>query len=166
MKARLNNLQRTLDGKLTATFEVDCEPEELQDLFDKDLTLTVKKLTRKRSLDANALLWATLGEMAKALNADKWDLYLEMLKRYGRYTYISIDKEALEDFKGMYRECEVVGETEDKVCLICFTGSSLYTKEEFSKLLDGVFQECREADIHLKASTEIEERYKQWQKKA
>ena len=166
MKARLNNLQRTLDGKLTATFEVDCEPEELQDLFDKDLTLQVKKLTRKRSLDANALLWATLGEMAKALNADKWDLYLQMLKGYGRYTYISIDKEALEDFKGMYRECEVVGETEDKVCLICYVGSSLYTKEEFSKLLDGVFQECREAGIHLKASTEIEERYKQWQKKA
>ena len=166
MKARLNNLQRTLDGKLTATFEVDCDPAELQELFDQDLTLQVKKLTRKRSLDANALLWATLGEMAKTLNTDKWDLYLEMLKRYGRYTYVSIKPEALNDFRAMYRECEVVGETDDKVCLICFIGSSLYTKEEFSRLLDGVFQECREADIHLTASTEIEERYKQWRKKA
>lgn len=34
----------------------------------KRYALTVKELTKKRSLSANALMWAVLGEMAAALN--------------------------------------------------------------------------------------------------
>ena len=166
MVGRINQLNRTLEGKLTVTFEVDCPPEELQDFIGKDLTLTVKKLSRKRSLDANALLWATLGELAPALHTDKDSLYLQMLRDYGKFTYVSIDTAAVEDFKRMYRECEVVGESENKTFLLCYIGSSTYTKEEFSHLLDGVISEAKGAGVHLKASTEIEELYAQWQRKS
>ena len=164
MKARINNLLLNLNGKLMATFEVDARPEDLQEFVGQDINLEIKKYTRRRSLDANALLWSILGEMAVALHTDKWALYLMMLRRYGKFTYIRIKPEAVEDFKKMYRECEVVGESEDNVCMICYIGSSTYTKEEFSALLDGVISECREANIHLKASESVEELYKSWQR--
>lgn len=164
MKAKINSLSKTLDGKVLVTFETDCEPEELQDFRDKELTLTIKKATKGRSLDANALLWATIGEIAKALNTDKMSVYYKALRDYGKYTTVVLDPAAVPSFKEMYRDCEIVGETEDKVYMLCYFGSSTYDREEFSHLLDGVIQDAKEAGIHLKASTEIEELYRQWRK--
>ena len=164
MIGRITNIARSLSGKTVLMLETDADPTELQDLTEKELSITLKKYTKRRSLDANALLWAVIGELSKALRADKWEIYLLMLKRYGKYTYVTLAPEAVEDFKQMYRECEVIGETEDRVCLICYIGSSTYTREEFSRLLDGVISECHEAGVRLKASTEIEELYAQWQK--
>lgn len=164
MKGRINSLLRNLDGKLLLTLEVDASPEELQEYTNTDLEIEIGKPKRRRSLDANALLWALLGELASALHADKWDLYLMMLKRYGRYTYVSLPRNAVEDFKRMYRECEVVGESDERVSLLCYIGSSTYTQGEFSRLLDGVIQEAKDADIHLKASSQVEELYKQWRR--
>lgn len=164
MIGRINSIGRSLDGKTMLMIETDVDAAELQDFTDKDLSITIKKYVKRRSLDANALLWAVLGELAAASQADKWDLYLLMLKRYGKYTYVSLKPEAVDDFRAMYRECEVVGESEDRVCMICYIGSSTYTKEEFSRLLDGVISECTEVGIKLKASSEIEELYRSWQK--
>ena len=164
MIGRINSIGRSLDGKTMLMIETDVDAAELQEFKDKDLSITIEKYVKRRSLDANALLWALIGKLATALRADKWELYLLMLKRYGKYTYVSLKPEAVDDFKAMYRECEIVGESEDRVCLICYIGSSTYTNEEFSRLLDGVISECNEVGIKLKASSEIEELYAQWQK--
>ena len=164
MKGRITNIARSLSGKTMIMLETDADPDELQDLTEKELSITLKRYVKRRSLDANALLWAVIGELSKALRADKWDVYLLMLKRYGKYTYITLKPEAVEDFKQMYRECEVVGESDERVCLICYIGSSTYSREEFSRLLDGVIGECEEAGVRLKASTEIQEMYEQWQR--
>jgi len=164
MKGKISSITRSLDGKLILMLETDAQPEDLQELTDKELSIILKKYTKRRSLDANALLWAVLGELAAALHTDKWELYLLMLKRYGKYTYVTLKPEAVEDFKQMYRECEIVGEADDRVCLICYIGSSTYSKDEFSRLLDGVISEAKEVGLKLKASTEIEELYTQWQR--
>jgi len=164
MKGKISSITRSLDGKLILMLETDAQPEDLHELTDKELSITFKKYTKRRSLDANALLWAVLGELAAALHTDKWELYLLMLKRYGKYTYVTLKPEAVEDFKQMYRECEIVGEADDRVCLICYIGSSTYSKDEFSRLLDGVISEAKEVGLKLKASTEIEELYAQWQR--
>ena len=75
-------LPLVVDGNVTA---------DIHDLMEcESLDIKVVKHRKKRSLDANALLWACLGDIASALRADKWDIYLKMLKRYGRYTYICV----------------------------------------------------------------------------
>ena len=165
MKARLNNLFRNLDGKLLVTFETNADPEEIQTFKDKDLEITIQKERKARSLDANKLLWAMIGDLAMTLRADKWDIYLMMLKRYGKYTYVSLKPEAVDDFVKSYRECEVIAQTEEAVMLLCYFGSSTYTQEEFSRLLDGVISEAKEAGIHMKASDQVEELYRQWARK-
>ena len=63
---------------------------------DREKAFEVKEYKEKRSLNANALLWRCLGEMASALHTDKWDVYLQMLKRYGTYTYICVKPKAVE----------------------------------------------------------------------
>ena len=78
--------------KLNVTFQIDSQPiDALNELQKCDfLDIVAKKHRKKRSLDANALLWVCLDKIAVALKTDKWDVYLMMLKRYGKYTYICV----------------------------------------------------------------------------
>ena len=116
-----------------------------------DLELTARKHVEKRSLSANGLMWLCLGQIAVALKTDKWDVYLTMLKRYGRYTYIAVREHAVEALKKQWRECEVVGEVEvngqKAVQVLCYYGSSTYNSKEFSRLLDGIISEMQEMGL-------------------
>ena len=76
---------------------------------DREQLFDVSPHKEKRSLNANGLLWMCLGEMANALRADKWDVYLQMLKRYGTYTHICVHPKAVEAVKKQWREVEEVG---------------------------------------------------------
>ena len=150
-------------NKYNITFEIN-EPaavQEVDKLINSKLTIEAKKYREKRSLDANALLWACLGEIAKAMNppADVWDVYLMMLKRYGKFTYICVKPNAVEAMKAQWRECEVVGPIEingiEAVQLLCFFGSSTYNTKEFSSLLEGVISEMQEMGLQTPTSKEM-----------
>lgn len=106
---------------------------------------------KPRSTDANALLWACIGEIAQELRRDKWDIYLELLKRYTKGTYVICKKHAVEAFKRSWRECEEVGEIEvngqEAIQLLCYPGSSTLDTKEFSVLLDGTIDEMKEMGL-------------------
>ena len=141
--------------KLNITFQIDgCSEAELDRLKEiGDLEITADKPKKHRSLDANAMLWACIGDIAKAMNppADKWDVYLTLLKRYGTYTYICVKPAAVEAIKRQWRECEEVGKVNingrESVQLLCYYGSSTYTPEEMGKLIDGTISEMDEMGI-------------------
>ena len=64
------------------------ETESNIDIPDGDLDIEIKRYKEKRSLDANAYMWALLRKQALARNnrqmtVTNWDCYLESLKRYG-----------------------------------------------------------------------------------
>lgn len=125
-----------------------------------NLRLTVRRWKESRSLDANKLLWACIGKLAAAMRADKWDIYLLMLKRYGKYTYICVKPEAVESIKKQWREVEEIGEIDingqTATQLLCYYGSSTLDTQEFSVLLDGVISEMKEAGIPTPTDEEIE----------
>ena len=143
------------------------ELERLQNV--EKLSIDVKQYRKKRSLDANGLLWACLGEMAVATRADKWDIYLMMLKRYGKYTYVCIKPEALEDLKHQWRETEVVGELtingKKAVQVLCYFGSSMYNTKEFSVLLDGVVSEMQDLGLQPPPSEDMKRALEMWEAK-
>ena len=118
---------------------------------DRDAEFDVIPHKEKRSLNANGLLWACLGEMAKALRSDKWTVYLQMLKRYGTYTYICVKPKAVEAVKKQWREVEEVGAVningQESVQLLCYFGSSTMNSHDFSILLDGVKSEMRDLGL-------------------
>lgn len=132
---------------------------------DRDKLFEVKEHKEKRSLNANGLLWKCLGEMAEALHTDKWQVYLKMLKRYGKYTYICVKPHVVEAVKKQWRECEEIGEIEingqKAVQLLCYFGSSTYNTKEFSALLDGVISEMQEMGLETPMSEDMQRALKQ-----
>lgn len=158
------------NGKIQLMFEFEQDVSGCVDeIKDSVLTIIVKKLRKKRSLDANALLWHCLGKMAVELNADKWDIYLLMLKRYGKYTYIVVKENAVKSMKEQWRECEVVGEInvndQNGVQMLCYFGSSHYDTKEFSALLNGVISEMKEMGIETPTSETMRRSLELWEKR-
>lgn len=126
----------------------------------KELELEIGPVKKRRSIDANKMLWACIGELSAALRANKWDVYLLMLKRYGKYTYILVKPEAVEDMRKSWRESEVIGQGDlngqTMVQMLCYFGSSTYNSQEFSVILDGVISEMKEVGLQPPASEEMQ----------
>lgn len=143
--------------KAVISFEVTADPADVERYKDKELDITIVRHSKKRGLAANAMLWACLGEIASAARTDNWSAYLYMLERYGRYSTVLIKAEALPDLRRVWRETRVVGEREDgMVEVLCFYGSSTYTTEEFSRLLDGVVSDMKELGLTPPPSREMQ----------
>lgn len=143
--------------KAVISFEVTADPADVERYKDKELDITIVRHSKKRGLAANAMLWACLGEIAAAARTDNWSAYLYMLERYGKYSTILIKAEALPDLRRVWRETRVVGEREDgMVEVLCFYGSSTYTTEEFSRLLDGVVSDMKELGLTPPPSREMQ----------
>lgn len=140
--------------------------EAANELKDSLLVVTAKKYRKKRSKDANAMLWACIADIAKSTSQDKWEVYLQLLKRYGKCTSISIRADALEAFKATWREIEVVGEFEEygqkMFSVLCYFGSHLYNSEEFSRLLEGTIEEMKEIGLQPPPSKEMRRALELW----
>ena len=96
------------------------------------LSIKAVKHRERRSIDANGLLWLCLGRIAEALRTDKWEVYLQMLKRYGQYTYICVKPKMVESVKAQWRECEVVGNVDingqEAVQMLCYYWKHLHQR--------------------------------------
>ena len=101
-----------------------------------------------------------IGDIATALRADKWDIYLKMLKRYGSYTYICVKPSVVESVKKQWRESEELGEIdingEKAVQMICYFGTSTYNSKELSVLLDGIISEMKEMGLETPSDRELQ----------
>lgn len=137
--------------------------EPLDALQGKDLSIGIKQFRNSRSKNANALLWSCLTKIADALGGDKWDYYIQALRKYGQCTLVTVKPMAVERFREIYRECEVIGERNGLVDLLCYFGSSSYDTKEFSVLLDGVVDDMRQAGIPTPADEEMDRALKLWE---
>lgn len=136
---------------------------EINDLLDRDLTVELKRYHNRRSVNANRLLWECLGRQADALGGDKWDYYINALNKYGQYTMVEMPADAVERFKQIYRECEVVGDHNGQKQVLCYYGSSTYNTKEFARLLDGVIDDMKAAGIEVPTSEEMQAALKAWE---
>ncbi len=155
--------------KTNLTFEIDnLSHDSIEAIKDIDLRIEAVKWRRKRSITANGMLWACIGEIANALGADKWDIYLLMLKRYGKYTYICVKPNVVEAVKQQWRECEEIGKVNingtEAVQMLCYFGSSTYDTKEFSVLLDGVVSEMKHIGLQPPLTEDMKRVLEAWQK--
>lgn len=167
-RGKLKSIQKDfLSNNYIISFEMqEGTLDEADKIIEKDLTITAETYKDNRSGQANKLLWDCIGKLAKFQNKDKWDVYLEELKKYGQYTYTCIKPEAVETFKENWRECEVIGDLEingkKATQLLCYFGSSTYNTKEFAQLLDGVIEDLKDAGLDTPHSKELEAAYEQW----
>lgn len=166
---KITDITLTLDKKTLISFKVDARPEDIEKYIDTDLDISFGKHRNKRSLDANACLWACIGQIAEQIRADSWSVYLYMLERYGKYTHIVVKPEAVPDLKRQWREIKVVGDTliygEPMKQVLCFYGSSTYDSKEFSRLLDGVISDMQDLGLETPIREDIRRMMEEYDKR-
>jgi len=174
MKALANNIRIQFDEHRHVEIVLsltEYELMEIQRLKDaatagKTLAVEIKKQTRRRSLDANGMLWVIIGKIAEVLRANKDDVYLTMLERYGQFTPVICKPEAVERLKQEWRTVKEIGRGNIAgkvgVQLLCYYGSHTYSSREFSILLDGVISEAKLLDINIITESEKNLLIDQW----
>lgn len=174
LTAKLNRLEQTFKG-VFLIFEIqerDLAQQCVDELSDKELTVTVKRKVKRRSLSANAYAWKLIGLISDKLRNSKEETYIEMLKRYGQI---------LEDEKGqplvfsvrsdidvtsLYKYIDIIGH--GNVNGKPFThyralkGTSEFTTEEMSIFIDGVISEAKELGIETLPPEELARMKEDW----
>lgn len=169
LKGTLKNIARDWDtGRWDITFEMlEGNIKEVDTLRDKELSIEAKKYFEKRSGKANRLLWACLTEIAQSQTPprDKWEIYLDYIKRQGQCTMLQIIPEALPKLQQQWRECEVVGRPvvngRNMLDVLCYFGSSTYNSREFSLLLEEVIEDMKDAGLPIPTSEELQRAIKE-----
>lgn len=176
MRSRCNLIDHSFspDGKMRITLELE-ERRDIADLAEKVLDLDLKVYREKRSLQANRLFWHCIGELAKYMRADKDEIHDLMLRRYGTFTY-QIIKPKKEVFDRLAQCWEGIIEDRGEIYnngihgrqILMIYPSRFYNTEEFSRLLDGVLDDMKQAGIEtpeearIKAALEEYEEAKPW----
>lgn len=132
-----------------ARVEVENALQRLRDGTAVELTL--KPVRKARSLDANALMWHCLSQIAKALNTDKWEVYELMLRRYTMGRHIACNPSAVDAVQRTFRTSErlddvtVNGTTLAQ--LLVYVGSSDFDTEEMSHFIGCLIDEMKEMGL-------------------
>lgn len=164
-KAEANpRISLTLDGFAEITFKTTRGAlPSLEDLKDKDLLVKVSSFSKRRSLSQNAYMWVLLGEIADCLKLSKEEVYKNYIKDYGKYEVLPIKNEAVETFIKIWkghglgwvaeelRESKLSGYTN----VIAYYGSSTYSSEDMTKLIEPIIRECEELGINTMSMADI-----------
>lgn len=136
----------------------------LNSIKDREYLLSIKEYREKRSLNANAYMWVLVNEIANVLRADKEEIYLQMLKKYGQTGSAKINNDYVDNFKRMFKYCEIEPRLsdEDYTHFRFWIGSSNYNTKEMSVLIDGVVEEAKQLGIEIMTPDEIENLKSMW----
>ena len=169
MRANLIDISVGLDGRQRVTLALRGDwRAEIDKLKDEDLDVEIKKHREKRSLDANAYMWALVGKIAEAMipPLPKEDVYLEMLRRYGQSGMVSIAEKYIDQFQREYKYCDELGRSELNGKMFVhyrfYIGSSKYDSKEMSLLVDGVVSEAKALGIDTDTPEMIAKIKEEW----
>lgn len=160
--------QFSKDGHVRIVLEVNERQkalEELDRLRDQDLDISIDKHRNHRSTDANAYFWQLVDKIGKVLRADKWDVYLLQLSRWGVFNDVIIQERAYPTLQTHFRYTEILREDEDEdpeteqlfkwLTVRCFYGSSDYNTKEMSDLIEGTVEDAKDLGIETIPEAEI-----------
>lgn len=150
-----------MHGKARITLVLNEKQTAMQaydDLHEVEkLSVKIDKHREKRSLNANNYAWKLLTEIANRLRADKEEIYLKLLKRYGQSEIISVLAHIPID--GYVKYYEKAGESALNGKLFkhykVYKGSSEFDTREMSIFLDGVVSEAKEMGIQTETPEQI-----------
>ena len=88
-------------GKFKVTFLIDTEETIRQ--FDEirkfnQLNITIKRKSKKRSLDSNGLAWVLINKIAEKMELRPIEVYKEEIRSLGICQIIPVKKEAVDKF--------------------------------------------------------------------
>lgn len=167
MTGKLRDAIPLAGGEWLVSFVTRTPPGAVFDsLKDKPVDIEIKKASKGRSRDANAMCWALCADIGNAMQPplDKVDVYRKAIKAVGVY----IDKELpLWDVDIVRQRWESHGtgwlfEVVDnahvgwKTCNLYF-GTSTYTVDEMRRVLDWLVDEATQMEIPIPLSKQEEQ---------
>lgn len=133
-------------------------------LTQPEKTYELKEYHPRRSLNANNYCWLLIGQIADVLRANKEDIYLLMLKRYGQSEMVSVVSTV--NPKGYFKYYSEAGRTflqgKEFIHYKVYKGSSEMDSREMSILIDGVISEAQNLEIPTMTPKEVERIKKLW----
>lgn len=140
---------------------------------DKEYVITLKEYKAKRSIDANAKMWLLLDKLACRLHESKEALYKGYIKDVGGVSEIvCVQDKALDKFCKHWQAHGLGWQTETmpskiKGCtnVMVYYGSSYFDKEQMSRLIDLIVQDCKALDIETDDPRELERLIAEWEGK-
>lgn len=125
---------------------------------------------KKRSLTANAYLWALVYEIAAALGLTGEEIYREAVRSAGKQDVVLARNDSVDSFlrgwceKGIGYMAETEDSGRDGYTLVhLYYGSSCYDTAEMARLIDCVMQDARALDIEVRPQEEIDSMLKEWE---
>lgn len=174
MRGRLEGVYRDYKSNCwVLQLAVPTAPAEYEALKDKDVRIDIKAWHDRRSKDANALYWQLIGKLAGVLRWSNARAHNYMLQHYGVPEYMDgrtvcpwlPDTEEAERRAMEATEYHIVPLDEVKGnerLYMLMKGSSRYDKAEFSRLLNGLVDECHELGIQTESPDEIAHLIELW----
>lgn len=153
-KARISGFTTDYkSGKQILMLELDTDFRPYVDeLMGKDLSVALKQYRKKRSLDANAFFWATVGDISAKLRIPPGEIYRELVRDVGdNYVIVPVKSSEVERWQRCWSEkglgwiCESLGASKlpGYENQICYYGSSTYDTTQMSRLIELVVEEAK-----------------------
>ena len=122
---------------------------------DPSKTYEVKEVRKRRSLTQNAYYWSMLGKLAAVLGMPESEVHLGMLREWGVSQVVSLDDRV--PCGDYFRYFDVVGHDPlmERNIVKVYKGSSRMDSAEFSRLVNGMREECEAQGIDVATPEEI-----------
>lgn len=157
--------------KIKVEAEIASYLDSLED--NKHYKIEIKELKHKRSLAANAYAWVLLDKLSAKLNKPKEEIYKEYIKDVGDNNYLTMAQDfAVEELcltwaqRGLGWVYDIIPSgTEGWTYVMLYYGSSTYDKEQMSRLINLIVQDCIELGIPTYSQEELDRLYDEWGEK-
>lgn len=162
-------------GKPTISFEVN-EQNDFGALVDEmkeveKLSIEVKPYRKKRSLDANAYFFVLADKLAAKLGITKEDVYRNAIREIGGVSEtVCVKNAAVErlcdgwEKNGLGWQTETFpSKIEGCTNVVLYYGSSTYDKEQMSRLIENIVQDCKEVGIETRTPDELANLLSLWE---
>lgn len=142
----------------------------MDEFNDKTLSIEIKPYRAKRSLDANAYFFVLADKLAAKLGTNKEEVYRNAVRDIGGVSEIvCVKNEAVERLCEGWSKNGIAWQTEtfpSKIdgCtnVILYYGSSTYTTEQMSRLIENIVQDCKAVGIETRTPNEIANLLSMW----
>lgn len=131
----------------------------------KEVGLTIERLHKRRSLDANAYFHVLCDKIAEKTRLSMDEVKTNMVVNYGTPKYIvSVPSDAV--IEDLWPYSRYVGEVDDKSQYMLYKQTHTLTSSEMARLIDGAINEARQLDIETLTPTELATMKDKWEEKA
>lgn len=163
MKERFRHEDMPRIMTLIAGFFASCDKS-------KEYLLEVTEMRKKRSLDANALAWAEMGQIAEKTGVSKTEVYLHYIREIGGNSEtLCMLTAAVDKFRKAWNRNGLGWITETMPSklpgctnVIAYYGSSTYDTKQMSRLINLIEQDCKELGIPTYDDMKMQELLSRW----